>query len=283
MSFREENAAVDNGHERIENDGDSFSKDAVEFFDAMEAFYIDDMLSATSTEDSPPVSEFGGSTSASSSAAPESKANKRSSIVKNLRGRVDANQKKLRQLAHAQRIKLENQVHARRKRLERLMKDPKVVMTMDKISFVLGILTINVIEGVLLCAPDQMALLYTTLLAPLMVARYIIYKADFMHYFMYDFCYFSQLLLLLVSVNYNDILVLLVFKTNVLFPTNQLAHLQIPRQYYISQDTFLNLQWTPRSGSSYVEKLISVSQHGQDDIHVHSLPTEYSSILYAMG
>jgi hypothetical protein len=72
-------------------------------------------------------------------------------------------------------------------------------MTMDKISFVLGVLTIMVIEGVLLCAPHQMGLLYTTLLVPLMVARYVIYKADFMHYFMYDFCYFSQVLLLMVS------------------------------------------------------------------------------------
>jgi hypothetical protein len=186
---------------------DSFSKDALEFFDAMEAIYIENMLheeqslSDTPSVDSPTVSsEFeNAAASSSSSSAPISKVNERTSIVHNLKGRVDAKQKKLRQLAHAQRIKLENQVRARRKRLERLMKNPKVVMTMDKISFVLGLLTIMLIEGVLLCAPDQMGLLYTVMLVPLMVARYIIYKADFMHYFMYDFCYFSQVLLLLVS------------------------------------------------------------------------------------
>ncbi|EED88208.1 predicted protein, partial [Thalassiosira pseudonana CCMP1335] len=79
-----------------------------------------------------------------------------------------------------------------------------VVLTMDKISFVMGVLTIMVIEGVMLLAPSQMGLLYTSLLIPLMVARYILYRADLFHYFMYDFCYFSQVLLLVHMYKHPD-------------------------------------------------------------------------------
>ncbi|KAL7534239.1 hypothetical protein ACHAXR_005746 [Thalassiosira sp. AJA248-18] len=68
---------------------------------------------------------------------------------------------------------------------------------MDKISFVCGVLIIMVIEAVLLVAPTKMGALYTTLLIPLMVARYILYRADKYHYFMYDFCYFAQVMMLL--------------------------------------------------------------------------------------
>ena len=175
---------------------DSNGKVTLQFFDAMEAIYIENLYEQQSSDDSPSAD----SPSLQSDHDESTKPNlQRPSIVHNIKGRVDANHKKLRQMAHKQRTKLEAQVRARRKRLMQLLKDPKVVMTMDKISFVLGVMTIMLIEGVLLCAPDQMGLLYTTLLVPLMVARYIIYRADFMHYFMYDFCYFSQLLLLVVS------------------------------------------------------------------------------------
>lgn len=196
----------DEGASNGTDNSDSFSKVALEFFDAMEAIYIDSILneqqsiSSSTSTDSPSVQSEFEDTAAVLSKDPN--AGKRHSIFNSFRGRVDANQKKLRQMAHLQRTKLENQVRARRKRFERLMKDPDVVMTMDKISFVLGVLTIMLIEGVLLCATDQMGLLYTTLLVPLMLARYIIYKADFMHYFMYDFCYFSQVLLLVVSLKF---------------------------------------------------------------------------------
>lgn len=236
---------------------DSFGKVTLEFFDAMEASYIDNMLHeqhSLSSASSDSVTAF------SSSSAPESNADKRPSLVKNIRGRVDANQKKLRQMAHMQRTKLENQVRARRKRLERLMKDPKVVMTMDKISFVLGILTILLIEGVLLCAPDQMGLLYTTLLVPLMVARYIIYKADFMHYFMYDFCYFSQVLLLMVSGNGVIVVASMLSRLTRRIQLNyDPAHLQIPRKCFICKGNVFNLQWATCGSSSHVEELISVS------------------------
>lgn len=187
----------------------SFGNIALEFFDAMEVIYIDNMLSeqpylssSSSSSESPSLySEFEDATVPSSmTSAAKSTTSTRQPIVRSIKGRVDANQKKLGYLAREQRTRLQNEVRARRKKLEHLMKNPHVVMTMDKISFVLGVLTIMLIEGVLLCAPHQMSSLYTALLVPLMVARYVIYKADFMHYFMYDFCYFSQLLLLLVSI-----------------------------------------------------------------------------------
>ena len=87
---------------------DSFGKVTLEFFDAMEASYIDNMLHeqhSLSSASSDSVTAF------SSSSAPESNVDKRPSLVKNIRGRVDANQKKLRQMAHMQNLHLHDRVH----------------------------------------------------------------------------------------------------------------------------------------------------------------------------
>ena len=86
--------------------------------------------------------------------------------------------KKLRKMAHEQRKRLEAKLHMRRKKIKQIMSKPDVVMSIDKISFVCGVLIIIIIEGVLLLAPQRMDELYTTLLIPLMIARYIIYRSD---------------------------------------------------------------------------------------------------------
>jgi len=105
-------------------------------------------------------------------------------------------------MAHEQRKKLEMKIKARRKKFKQLMSEPKVVLTRDKLSFVCGVITIMIIEAVLLVAPQRMEELYTTLLIPLMLARYVIYKSDLYHYFMYDFCYYAQVLMLLQMYKY---------------------------------------------------------------------------------
>lgn len=112
-----------------------------------------------------------------------------------IRRMIDDNRKKLHALAREQKKLLEDNLISRRKRLKHIMSEPGVVMAIDKVSFVCGVLIIMIIEAVLLLAPENMHLLYTALLVPLMVARYIMYRADQQHYFMYDFCYFAQLLM----------------------------------------------------------------------------------------
>eukprot|EP00985_Skeletonema_marinoi_P003618 scaffold1563_cov142-Skeletonema_marinoi.AAC.11 len=98
--------------------------------------------------------------------------------LKHIKGHVDARQKKLRET-----------IRRRRQKLLQKISHPTVIMTRDKFSFVLGVLLIMIIEFVLLVHPDQMGQLYTALLLPLMVARYIIYRADLFHYLVKVHCY----------------------------------------------------------------------------------------------
>ena len=111
--------------------------------------------------------------------------------LRHIKGHVDARQKKLRET-----------IRRRRQKLLELVSHPTIIMTRDKVTFVLGVLLIMIIEFVLLVHPDQMGRLYKTLLLPLMVARYIIYRADLYHYFMYDFCYFAQVMQVLQMQTY---------------------------------------------------------------------------------
>lgn len=113
--------------------------------------------------------------------------------LRHIKGHVDARQKKLRET-----------IQRRRQKLLRLVSHPTVIMTKDKFSFVLGVVLIMIIEFVLLVHPDQMGYLYTALLLPLMIARYILYRADLYHYFMYDFCYYAQIMQLFQMHKYPD-------------------------------------------------------------------------------
>jgi len=113
--------------------------------------------------------------------------------LRHIKGHVDARQKKLRET-----------IRRRRQKLLRFISNPNIIMSRDRLSFVLGVLIIMVIEFVLLVYPAQMGRLYTTLLLPLMIARYIIYRADLYHYFLYDFCYFAQVMQLFQLYKYPD-------------------------------------------------------------------------------
>ena len=176
------------------------STDSLDYFDAMEVIYYDDMFSQEQQSDSSQSSSTATSSLTNTTIAEDyhefqnfddtSKNNKTNeqeqyNILHNKR-------KRLRKLANEQRKRLEDKIHRRRKRLKQVISEPNVVMTIDKLSFVCGVLIILIIEAVLLLAPEKMGILYTTLLLPLMVARYVIYRSDLFHYFMYDFCYFAQ-------------------------------------------------------------------------------------------
>jgi len=194
-------------------------KESLDYFDCMEVLYYDDMLHQHQQQQ---VQESSESSSTSSESAEEEKGEstkeendvdiggnnnkdeKNSMVIVQGGGRAHRNRTRLRKMAHERRKLLENTIRSRRRKLKAIMSEPGFVMTMDKLSFVCGVLTIMVIEAVLLLAPERMDTLYTALLIPLMVARYIIYRADLIHYFMYDFCYYAQVLLLIYMYKLPD-------------------------------------------------------------------------------
>ena len=166
--------------------------ESMDYFDAMEVIYYDDMFESSDSS----------STTPSTTAEDELQELLEPNINSKDTTKEQSKRKRLRRMAHEQRKKLEMKIKARRKKFKQLMSEPKVVLTRDKISFICGVLTIMLIEAILLVAPHRMGELYTTLLIPLMLARYVIYKSDLYHYFMYDFCYYAQVLLLLQMYKY---------------------------------------------------------------------------------
>jgi len=189
----------------------SFGEDEkFSYFDAMEVLYFDEMF------DQRQPSQSLSSSLGSSSSSPEIRSDLpwNKTQISNQKNEHDQEPTmtttkksithKLRHLTRQQRQNLKSKIQKRRKKLQKILSDPVVVMTMDKFSFVFGVLNIMIIELVLLVAPDRMGLLYTILLVPLMLARYIIYRADLYHYFMYDFCYFSQIMMLVHMYAYPE-------------------------------------------------------------------------------
>lgn len=105
--------------------------------------------------------------------------------------------RKLNKWLAKKRSDVKHKIKKQRLRIRKNLNDPNFVMTIDKISFVTGILIIMVTEAFLFLSPSQLPSLYTMLLVPLLLMRYYLYRKDKMHYFMYDFCYYQQILLLL--------------------------------------------------------------------------------------
>jgi hypothetical protein len=75
------------------------------------------------------------------------------------------------------------------------MNMPPFVRTIDKLGFTVGILLMLVTEA-LLTKPNAMYQFYTALMFPLMLYRFVSYHRMKWHYFMLDFCYYCQILLL---------------------------------------------------------------------------------------
>ncbi len=185
----------------LDSSGMIHRKDSdLDFVDAMEVIFFDDMMQQERVS----TSTAAESLTTSSSDDQDGDFLKKDEVKKKLllRRMVSDNRKKLHEIAREQRRILENKIISRRRRLKQIMIEPGFVMKMDKFSFVCGVLIIMIIEAVLLLAPEKMYLLYTALLIPLMVARYIMYRADLQHYFMYDFCYFAQIMMLLHMYKY---------------------------------------------------------------------------------
>eukprot|EP01125_Pyxidicula_operculata_P002116 TRINITY_DN1205_c0_g1_i1.p1 TRINITY_DN1205_c0_g1~~TRINITY_DN1205_c0_g1_i1.p1 ORF type:complete len:337 (+),score=41.97 TRINITY_DN1205_c0_g1_i1:409-1419(+) len=77
--------------------------------------------------------------------------------------------------------------------------DTPIIRSKDKISFCLGIFLLVVMEYVVVACPQQFPLVYTALLIPLLIYRFLDYHKSNYHYFMLDFCYYVQVWCLVSS------------------------------------------------------------------------------------
>jgi len=96
----------------------------------------------------------------------------------------------------ASRARLQASLAARRADLLASLREPAVVSFGEKVAFMLGLTLLMATEGVLLVAPARMWAWYAALIGPLLATRVVLYRANNFGYFMYDFCYAAQLLLL---------------------------------------------------------------------------------------
>jgi len=76
------------------------------------------------------------------------------------------------------------------------MKLPPFLRLVDKISFTAGVILMLLSEYIWVDYPESMYKLYVLLIVPLLLVRFFTYHARKWHYFMLDFCYFCQLLLI---------------------------------------------------------------------------------------
>eukprot|EP00750_Incisomonas_marina_P005496 INCI13972.1.p1 GENE.INCI13972.1~~INCI13972.1.p1 ORF type:complete len:414 (-),score=44.79 INCI13972.1:1213-2454(-) len=80
------------------------------------------------------------------------------------------------------------------KRISDLLKEPTVVRTFDKLSFMLGVMTLLGTEFFILKLPQTFDLWYLGVFGTLMALRFRIYNNQGLQYFLWDFCYFCNLM-----------------------------------------------------------------------------------------
>lgn len=83
-----------------------------------------------------------------------------------------------------------------RRRVHASLVAPPFLRAVDKLSFCLGVLYLMATEGLLLAAPHALHRWYVWTIVPLLLLRFRSYHAAKFHYFMLDFCYFAQAMLL---------------------------------------------------------------------------------------
>jgi len=101
----------------------------------------------------------------------------------------------LRKLQNEQ-VRLKKVISSKMKQLDDKMKYPPFIRTIDKCAFTVGIITMLLTEYVLLQQPQWMHIWYLVLIFPLMILRFWMYHKQKFHYFMLDFCYYCQVLLM---------------------------------------------------------------------------------------
>eukprot|EP01119_Soliformovum_irregulare_P014837 TRINITY_DN4092_c4_g1_i1.p1 TRINITY_DN4092_c4_g1~~TRINITY_DN4092_c4_g1_i1.p1 ORF type:complete len:391 (-),score=63.98 TRINITY_DN4092_c4_g1_i1:81-1253(-) len=94
---------------------------------------------------------------------------------------------------------MKESLRSKQQRLEQKINTPPFLRTSDKVAFTVGLAFVCITEFLILRQPSWMSLWYAGWLIPLMIARYVQYVNSKFQYFMLDFCYFAQLLLLASS------------------------------------------------------------------------------------
>eukprot|EP00283_Hemiselmis_rufescens_P014593 CAMPEP_0173450114 /NCGR_PEP_ID=MMETSP1357-20121228/44074_1 /TAXON_ID=77926 /ORGANISM="Hemiselmis rufescens, Strain PCC563" /LENGTH=552 /DNA_ID=CAMNT_0014416765 /DNA_START=162 /DNA_END=1820 /DNA_ORIENTATION=+ len=84
----------------------------------------------------------------------------------------------------------------RAQKVSTLLAKPENVVARDKMGFTAGIALLIFTEYIFLCHLEWIKAWYTAVVIPLYGIRYVIYHADKTHYFLIDFCYVINLLLL---------------------------------------------------------------------------------------
>jgi hypothetical protein len=106
--------------------------------------------------------------------------------------------RRLHKHAHSQYLKLSQQVSRRYVYLRQpLQWTPKHVKLRDKFSFVLGISHLTVSAYWLGWSPSTFYRLYTAKAVLLFTLRAVLYRRAKMHYYLWDFCYYANALMLL--------------------------------------------------------------------------------------
>ncbi|GAM21974.1 hypothetical protein SAMD00019534_051490 [Acytostelium subglobosum LB1] len=102
--------------------------------------------------------------------------------------------------------KIKELIKLKKTQLNDKMNAPPFLRLMDKVAFTLGLIVLLVSEFVLLRVPEFMYLWYTVLILPLMAIRFVMYHRAKYHYFMLDFCYLCQFLLLFYMFGHQYVL-----------------------------------------------------------------------------
>jgi hypothetical protein len=89
-----------------------------------------------------------------------------------------------------------DRINKRRADIEQRLKNPPFLRLIDMASFVFNVCLIPLTQYFILVYPQNFYILYTAIIIPLLMQRYMHYHALKYHYFLLDFCYFCQLILL---------------------------------------------------------------------------------------
>ena len=74
------------------------------------------------------------------------------------------------------------------------------IIKLDKVTFVVGVALVILSEYIFLCRPNIMPIFYLLIVGPLVITRFIIYRKIKWHYFMLDFCYFTNVWLIVTVI-----------------------------------------------------------------------------------
>jgi len=94
-------------------------------------------------------------------------------------------------------VQILDEWRARLRKAEERMKRPKFIKFKDKVSFTLGVVNFGVVIYLTGALPGLMPVVYSAKLVLLIFIRLYLYRKEKWGYFLLDFCYFANLLMLL--------------------------------------------------------------------------------------